>query len=82
MISIYNGNSTNKTAANIGENLEFTFYSMNNSWWIYWQSANHYKPDYAYFLTRMPKNGTSYLCKTSNDYDSSSTIFKNIVSAV
>jgi len=55
---------------------------MNNSWWIYWQGANHYKPEYAYFLTRMPKNGTTYICKSNIEVDSSTTTFKNIVNAV
>jgi hypothetical protein len=82
MISIYNGNSTNKTAANISDNLEIQFYSMNNSWYIYWQGGNHYKPDYAYFMTRMPKNGTVYTCKSSTDFDAASTVFRNIVNAV
>jgi hypothetical protein len=60
MISIYNGSSEKKTAANVGDNLQIQFYSMNNSWYIYWQGANHYMPDHAYFFTRMPKNGTTY----------------------
>ena len=59
---------------------------LDGNWWIYWKGPNHYKEEYAYFLSRIDEvNATEdkVSCFThSNTSYSYDNVFKNIVNAL